>query len=58
MILLETNNRVVEESVSVRIKNALAGYAILRNYIDTSIDRLFIKNYLCALETNRKTRIY
>ncbi|XP_022169174.1 probable actin-related protein 2/3 complex subunit 2 [Myzus persicae] len=25
MILLETNNRVVEESISVRIKNALAG---------------------------------
>jgi len=29
MILLETNNRVVEESISVRIKNALAGYVII-----------------------------
>lgn len=33
MILLETNNRVVEESISVRIKNALAGYVTFKNYV-------------------------
>lgn len=43
MILLETNNRVVEESISVRIKNALAGYVTLLNYM---LHQLLIFNLL------------
>jgi len=47
MILLETNNRVVEESISVRIKNALAGYVTLLNYRFTpTVDILSIANSL------------
>lgn len=46
MILLETNNRVVEESISVRIKNALTGYvSLIRKlvYGVTAFDSLFTR---------------
>lgn len=58
MILLETNNRVVEESISVRIKNALAGYVTLCEIIPSPLRSSIITNYCYVSETNRKTQIY
>lgn len=56
MILLETNNRVVEESISVRIKNALAGYVTLITY--TRALYLLLKLLLCFSNKSENTNIF
>lgn len=33
MILLEINNRIVEETLTLKFKNALAGWVVLSSYL-------------------------
>lgn len=57
MILLETNNRVVEESISVRIKNALAGYVTLLNYMVCKLLIIYLL-LLCCRNKPENTNIF
>ena len=37
MILLEINNKIVEDTLTVKIKNSLAGYKLSKTFVSESV---------------------